>query len=203
MYCRKCGKEVMKSSNFCSACGTAVSGGSTAKRSTGQTLVLKPKFLPIVTFFSVLPLQIFFTIWGALFCGGFGMFALQAFHLNLPTWFTFVFFGVAFFFAIPVLVYVTKKKTYAKTEYRFCPTKLEYYEGFFSVEEKAINYSNITEVYLRKGIFQKKYGLGTIVLSTPAMVFSNGRARSGIMVADIENPDSVYKQVKELVGCAA
>lgn len=203
MYCRKCGKQVMKSSNFCSACGTAVSSGPTAKRSSRQTLVLKPKFLPIVTFFSVLPLQIFFTIWGALFFGGFGMFALQAFHLNLPTWFTFVFFGCAFFFAIPILAYVAKKNTYAKTEYRFCPTKLEYYEGFFSVEEKAINYSNITEVYLRKGIFQKKYGLGTIVLSTPAMGFSNGRARSGIMVADIENPDNVYQQVKELVGCAA
>ena len=60
-------------------------------------------------------------------------------------------------------------------------------------------YKNITEVNLRKGIIQKKYGLGTMILSTPA-TNSNAKARSGISVRDIENPDEAYRQIKELIG---
>lgn len=42
------------------------------------------------------------------------------------------------------------------------------------------------------------------ILSTPATGSEgSGRARSGIRVADIENPDLVYSQVKELVSRAS
>ncbi len=105
-----------------------------------------------------------------------------------------------FFLGIPLLTYWAKARTYALTEYRFFPSKLDYYEGFFTVEEKTIDYRNVTEVNLRKGIFQQKHGLGTIILSTPAT--GGRRARSGIRISDIENPDQVYGQVKDLVGRA-
>ena len=129
------------------------------------------------------------------------MFAVKVLHLPLPTWFTFAFFACVFFFGIPIVAYFSKKKTYSRTEYRFYPTKLDYFEGFFTTEEKTISYKNVNEVYLRKGVFQKMYGLGTIILSTPATGYQgSGTARSGIKVADIENPDLVYRQVKQLVG---
>jgi membrane protein YdbS with pleckstrin-like domain len=163
---------------------------------------LKPVFVGWVTALSIIPLQIFFTLWGGMFFGGFGMFAVKALKLPLPEWFTFVFFGCLFFFGIPFLAYISKKKTYAKTEYRFYRTRLDYYEGFFTVEEKTIDYRNITEVNLSKGIFQQKYRLGTIILSTPAAGYARTRAMSGIQIADIENPDEVYKQVKELISNA-
>lgn len=201
MYCQGCGKAIGKDARFCHICGTPVSRGFRASESAEPILVLRPKFLPLVTALSVLPLQIFFTIWGAGFFGGFSMFAVKALNLSLPSGFTFVFFGCLFFFGIPIVAYLAKKKTYAKTEYRFYPTKLDYYEGFFATEEKTIGYKNVNEVNLRKGVFQKMYGLGTIILSTPATGFqSSGRARSGIRVADIENPDLVFRQVKELVS---
>jgi membrane protein YdbS with pleckstrin-like domain len=93
-----------------------------------------------------------------------------------------------------------KKRTYEKTEYRFYKNRLEYYEGFFNIEEKSISYDRITEVGLRKGILQRQYGLGTITLSTPATGVSANRAgRSGIRVADIENPDEIYTEVKRLI----
>lgn len=107
--------------------------------------------------------------------------------------------GIGVFFGIPLIAYVTRLKTYARTKYTFYPTKLEYYEGFFTVEEKTIDYANVTEVNLRKGVFQKMYGLGTIVLSTPATTHASGRVRSGIHLRDIANPDRVYKQVKDLL----
>jgi hypothetical protein len=53
---------------------------------------------------------------------------------------------------------------------------------------------------MRKGIIQKKYGLGTIILSTPATGIQRGRARSGIMILDIENTEEIYKKVQNLIG---
>ncbi len=202
MYCQKCGKEVGAEAKFCPNCGAKISSvGFAVKESDTPIFVLKPVFVPSVTIFSLLPLQIFFTIWGGMFFGGFGMFAVKALGIDLPIWSTFVFFGCLFFFGIPIIGYLSKKKNYEKTEYRFYNTKLEYYEGFFNVEEKTISYKNITEVYLRKGIFQRQYGLGTIVLSTPATEYaSRGQWRSGIMIENIKNPDEAYRKIKELVS---
>ena len=155
--------------------------------------------MPWVSVLSVLPLQIFMTLWGALFFGGFATFGLQMFDMQVPKAAPFLIAGAVFFFGIPLLVYFTKQKTYARTEYRFYPNKLDYFEGFFTTEEKSIEYDNITEVNLRRGVLQKMYGLGTIVLSTPATGMVSGRMRSGIMIADIPNADRVYNQVKDLL----
>ena len=211
MYCSSCGKNLKSGDKFCSGCGTEVSQSESSYSSSSKykynsvqlktpQFKMKPKFIPIVTILSILPLQIFFTLWGGGFFGGFGMFAVQALGLDLPQWFTFVFFACVFFFGIPILTYFASSRTYDKTEFRFYPDKLEYYEGFFTVEEKTIKYKNITEVNLRRGIFQRKYGLGTIILSTPATGFSKGRARSGIRIYDIENPEVNYEKIKKMVG---
>ncbi len=170
MHCQRCGKKLGKDARFCDSCGTPISKGFQASETSEPILVLKPRFLLLVTALSVLPIQIFFTIWGAGFFGGFGMFAVKGLDLSLPSWFTFVFFGSLFFFGIPIISILAKKKRYAKTEYRFYSTKLDYYEGFFTIEEKSISYKNVNEINLRKGIFQRMYGLETIVLSTPATV---------------------------------
>ena len=201
MYCRKCGLELQNDSNFCGQCGTAISEAPrpTFRESNIPVLTLKPIFVPWAIMLSILPIHIFMTIWGGGFFGGFSMFAVQALGLDVPGWFTFVFFGALFFFAIPIVAYTSQKKTYAKTEYSFYQTKLDYFEGFFTTEEKTIDYKNITEVNLVKGIIQKKYGLGTIVLSTPATGFVSGRSRSGIRVQDIPNADQVYQHVKGLI----
>jgi membrane protein YdbS with pleckstrin-like domain len=188
-------------SSFCPACGTAVgeSPHRFVEESNIPVLSLKPVFIPWAVVLAILPLHIFMTIWGGGFFGGFSMFAVQALGIKLPPGATFVFFGALFFFAIPFVAYTTQKKTYAKTEYRFYQTKLDYYEGFFTTEEKTIDYKNITEVNLVRGVIQKKYGLGTVVLSTPATGFARGRARSGIRIHDIPNAEQVYQQVKGLI----
>ncbi|MBU1085970.1 MAG: zinc-ribbon domain-containing protein [Candidatus Omnitrophica bacterium] len=203
MFCVQCGREITEQANFCSECGAAIYGTAQAQNEEIEAndpgLVLKPVFVGWVTALSVLPLQIFFTIWGAGFFGGFSLIAVKALKLALPIWSTFVFFGSVFFLGIPLAAYMGKKKSYAKTEYRFFKNKLDYFEGFFTVQEKSIDYRNIIEVNLLKGPFQQKYGLGTILLSTPAAGFSNRSAMSGIRITDIENPDQVYSQIKQLI----
>lgn len=202
MFCQKCGKQMENDSKFCPGCGRPVTSSGYFKDEKEKPLLeIKPVFISSVTALSVLPLQIFFTIWGAGFFGGFGLIITKFLRLNLPIWFTFVFSGCVFFFGIPLLVYNAKKNAYKKTKYIFYQTKLDYYEGFFAVEEKSMSYKNVTEIYLRKGVFQKNHGLGTIVLSTPATGFQgSGRAQSGIKIVDIENPDKVYKQLKEIIN---
>jgi membrane protein YdbS with pleckstrin-like domain len=188
-------------SNFCPGCGSAAgeAAPTTIQESHVPVLSLKPVFIPWAILLAILPVHIFMTIWGGGFFGGFSLFAVQALGLDLPTGSTFVFFGAVFFFGLPIVAYTAQKKTYAKTEYRFYQTKLDYIEGFFTSEEKSIDYKNITEVNLVRGIIQKKYGLGTIILSTPATGFARGRARSGIRVQDIPNAERVYHEVKGLV----
>ena len=92
--------------------------------------------------------------------------------------------------------YYVKKKTYAKTEYKFCPDRLEYAEGFWTLENKTIKYKNITEINLRRGIIQKRYGLGTIIFSTPA---SGNQTKSGIRISDIDDPEELYEIVHNLI----
>jgi membrane protein YdbS with pleckstrin-like domain len=188
-------------SNYCPNCGSANDDAprATIRESNIPVLSLKPVFIPWAIFLALLPVHIFMTIWGGGFFGGFSLFAVQALGLDLPTGSTFLFFGALFFFGLAIIAYTAQKTTYAKTEYRFYNTKLDYFEGFFTSEEKTIDYKNITEVNLVKGIIQKRYDLGTIILSTPATGLSRGRARSGIRVQDIPNADQVYRQVKELI----
>jgi len=204
MFCSQCGNEMAEGARFCSNCGASISDAQNNKPRQADSgdplLVLRPRFVGWVTVLSVLPLQLFFTVWGGGFFGGFSMAAVKGLGLPLPTWFTFVFFACLFFFGIPIIAYTAKKKTYAKTEYRFFRDRLEYAEGFWTAENKTVKYDKITETAMRRGIIQRKYDLGTIYLATPATGFQQGRARSGIRLLDIEQPEKVYKAVEKLIG---
>lgn len=203
MFCSQCGREAGDDAKFCSGCGSQLAGSAasqTEESGSGELLfVLRPRFIGWVTALSVLPIQIFMTIWGALFLGGFSMFAVNGLGLPLPQWVPFVFFAALFFFGVPLVVYNAKNRTYAKTEYRFYRDRLEYAEGFWTAENKTIGFSNVTETALRRGVVQRRYGLGTVFLATPATGFQHGKAHSGIRICDIEEPEKVYAAIQELV----
>ena len=192
---------------FCPGCGTGVTGASPAQASrpagvakTGQPLlVVKPVLVPRLAVLESGCAGLFMAVWGGGFLGVFSYLLLVKFlELGIPAWLPPTFFGALFLFGIPFLSYSLQRKAYAKTEYRFYPDHLDYYEGFWTVEEKTMGYRNITEVNLRKGILQKKYGLGTLILSTPA-TGGTGAARSGIRMKNIPHVDEVYQKIKGLV----
>ena len=116
----------------------------------------RPVFVGWIVLLLQLPIQLFLTFWAGGFFGGLTS--------SLP----FLFFGGIAFFGIPAVAYFGKKLNYSRTEYRFFHNRLEFEEGFFSINKKVIKYRAVKEVTLRKGIFQRIYGLGTIYLATLA-----------------------------------
>ncbi|NQU17653.1 MAG: PH domain-containing protein [Candidatus Saganbacteria bacterium] len=200
MFCQKCGNQMDDGSKFCTKCGNPVAGGApgaaapAAKpvvESKDPVLVLKPKFVLMLALLSNLAMVFYVPFVAAIFVVAF----IEGSHILLVAGLVvLVVFGIIAAFPI-----VIKKITYGKTSYRFYNTRLDYFEGFWTVEEKTIDYRKVTEVNLRKGFIQKMFGLGTIILSTPATGGSYGMAMSGIHLKDLENPDQVYKKLKELV----
>lgn len=106
------------------------------------------------------------------------------------------FFGMIFFFGVVISEYLIKKKDYAKTEYRIFSTRVEIHNAFLGVSQKTVDYQSIIEISLRQGWIQKKFGLGDLVLSTPATVPEYMASLGGFALTDLENPDHIYQQVR-------
>ncbi len=165
---------------------------------------LKPVFIGWVTLATQLPLQLFLTLWAGMFFGTMTSFMLP--NSRVP----FIVFGALAFFGIPMVAYIGKSLNYARTEYKFFDDRLEFEEGFFSLNKKTIKLRDVREVTLRKGPFQRLYGLGSIYLATLAtgswnsmnpfatMGFRNVTA-SGIVVRDIAGPDEAYEKFSQLI----
>jgi membrane protein YdbS with pleckstrin-like domain len=172
---------------------------------------LRPVFVGWIVLLYQLPFQLFFTIWSTFFFGG--MFSsLHLFPNGSPV--PFVFFGTLAFFAVPLVTYFGKKLNYARTEYKFSNDRLEFEEGFFTINEKVVRYRDVKGVTLRKGFFQRMYDLGTIYLATEATgsstrpnVFSafgfGNISASGVGVCDIRSPDQTFERIRSMVDAQA
>ncbi|RME11050.1 MAG: PH domain-containing protein [Ardenticatenia bacterium] len=176
---------------------SATSAFSQAPRQEQPLLVVRPRFVPDVVIASTIPLTIFFTLWGGGFCGGLFYVLVDKQDVNTPTWFPFVACALSIFFGLPLLVLIGTQRMYAHTEYRFYRDRLEFEEGFWTIERKMIPYDRITEITFKQGVIQRRYGLGTIELLTAGT--ATRPQQSGIELRDIPNPNEVYEQVKALI----
>ena len=201
MQCKKCGKEIEEGSKLCPSCQTQATPDAPEEKAAKPLLVLKPVFVPLVTLASILPFQIFIAIWMAAFWGFGGSVMVKTCTWNMPRWLPAVFFGGIFFYGMPLFIYRARKKRYKKIEYRFFSTELTYYGGFPFSGEKKLSYKDIGSVYLHKGIFQKRCGLGTIVFLTPTPDLQGNRStHNRVALADIKGPDEIYRRVKALAS---
>jgi uncharacterized membrane protein YdbT with pleckstrin-like domain len=173
----------------------------------GATLSVKPVFIGWIALLVQLPLQLFLTLWAGGFFGGM-ITATGLFAKGSPA--PFFFFGALAFVGVPLIAYFGKKLNYSRTEYRFFEDRLEFEEGFFSINKKVIRFRDVKEITLRRGILQRIYGLGTIYLATlatgstynfnPFMALGFGNvSASGVSVRDIENPDRIFDQIRQIV----
>jgi membrane protein YdbS with pleckstrin-like domain len=165
---------------------------------------VKPVFVGWITLLMQLPVQIFLAIWSG------GFFGVMAANLTGSRWSwpPVILIAAIVFIGMPAVTYALKKLNYARTEYRFYADRIEFEEGFFSINKKVVRYENVKEVTLRKGFLQQFYSLGTIYLSTvatgvdtPTTLFAGlgSVSASGVSVRDIPNADDSYDAIKNLV----
>jgi uncharacterized membrane protein YdbT with pleckstrin-like domain len=169
-------------------------------------LSIKPVFVGWMKLLNQIPFQLFFTFWSGMFLGGMATFA-GMFPNDGKASFT---IGTIAFFAIPVVTYVGLKLNYGRTEYRFYSDRLEFEEGFFSINKKVIKFRDVKETTLRKGILQRACGLGSVYLATlatgsttksnPFVALGFGNvSSSGIIVRDISDPDGNFQKIRQLI----
>lgn len=176
---------------------------------------LKPVFVGWSTLLAQLPVQLFLTVWSALFFGGITSALLGSFEgdFDAGNFFAsspFEIFGFLALVGTPFLAFVGKKVNYARAEYRFFKDHLELEEGFFSVNRKEVRYADIKEITLHKGFFQRMNGLGTVYLATMATganresggfnSFGFGSiSASGAMIRDVSDPDAQYERIRKII----
>ncbi len=167
-----------------------------------------PVFVGWITLLTQLPLQLFMTFWSGAFFGG--MFSSLTSSSEIGGKPAYIVFGALAFFGILIVSYVGKKLNYARTEYRFYADRVEFDEGFFSVNRKVIKFQDVKEVTLQKGMLQRTCDLGTVYLATLATgttpssnsftAFGFGSvSASGISVRDVQNPDDVFAKIRKVV----
>jgi membrane protein YdbS with pleckstrin-like domain len=104
--------------------------------------------------------------------------------------------GITLFIIIFFIVFMLKKASLKKTEYRFYSNKLEYYEGFLVKNRKTINYDKISNIGQRTGIIEGWFGLGTIFIDTA------GYSRKGheVSMPFLENSDKIYDWITNVTS---
>jgi membrane protein YdbS with pleckstrin-like domain len=199
MYCHNCGNELGSEVPYCPSCGIRQIDATEGENTRDALVVIKPFFTPLNILVSVIPLQLFFTLWGAVVFGIAGFFAIQYLDLAIDPWNVALVFGCLFFIFTPVIAMYLLIQRYARTEYRFFAERLDYHEGFYSTEEKSIGYEHIIEINLVRGFWKRLFNLGTIVLSTAATGDTLGPSRSGIRIPDVQAPRETYRSIKRII----
>ncbi len=168
-------------------------------------VILKPKFLKFIALLKSIPMAVFLGLFG-------GIAVLMVTLItsgqtttggNVDSTTSIMFIGgaVGFFLLGAILSIWYRNTTINHIEYRIFPNRIEYFEGLFTVEQKTIKFTDVSEIYLRKGVLQKRYNLGSIFLMSKGLMIPMVGMRGslgGMILRDIEDPDMIYQQLKEL-----
>jgi len=77
--------------------------------------------------------------------------------------------------------------------YALLEDRVEMHEGFLKHEAKTVPYDQITNVVLRKGIWERQFGAGTVKIRTA------GSDRDTLWLRGIDDPDRVAEFIQERV----
>ena len=208
-YCTNCGSELEKNVNFCTECGTAVNGqpqSSTQQKSTrpsaseGELLMtLKPVFVSKLAYLRSIPVVIFLGLFLSFFLfplvTGILGFILSLFIGDLGYLAATFIYILSWIIGVPVLFRWLTKRNYEETEYNIYDDKVEYSEGYLNVSKNIARLNRIVDVHFKKGILQKRYGLGTITMD-----MAGGGKRNAIRLLDLENPEEIYEELQDLIA---
>lgn len=87
-----------------------------------------------------------------------------------------------------IIVYIALNKYYNSFEYQVHGTEIVIKKGLFNITEAHIPFSNITNIAIRQGPFDKMLGIGSI------LIYTAGRQISSIEIASIAGT-RIYKDI--------
>ena len=76
--------------------------------------------------------------------------------------------------------------------YSIYTDRIEWYEGFFTLNKKTTYLKKVTDLLSQRGILDRIFGTGTIAVKTA------GSFRPEIIISYIRDTDEVYKTISEL-----
>lgn len=79
-------------------------------------------------------------------------------------------------------------------KYHFHGDYVEVHEGFLNVTQNNVPYNRVTDVGFTKSVWQRLFDVGTVHLNTA------GSDQQEISISHVENPESVYEEIKSLIG---
>lgn len=208
MFCSGCGYEVKDGARFCSACGVSLEKEKSVETKAGlPDFSVRPSFSSMLSFLRILPIALFFSLWGAALLGAVYMGGMNLLEKQIEqTYLPFLYGGILTFVLFMIYPFYSKK-SYQGTSYDFYGDELEYREGALTQETKNLKYSKIIGVNLTKGILQRIFHRGSVYIETMSdrsffPIPMTGPRRgwaSGILIKDVDNPDDVYLKIKQKV----
>lgn len=203
MFCMNCGKDMPAEARFCSNCGKAVEREpvetrqvETPSRDSEQNelvMEIRPRFIWTVQLVKVLPLALFFMVWGGGFFGGmFTVFFAKATNQEQGTFgfYPFLICGILFFSLVWGLGTLIPYFNTQKTCYKIYADRITKIDGFFNISEQHLKLHRIVETSYDATFIQRMFGLGNINLETLG---------SGFVLANIEDPRRIYDIIDEMV----
>ena len=193
MFCEKCGTKLLDTAEFCTNCGTHISGSKETIKEEAKKIVDKEIQLqvkPTYKFgYMALPslLVYIFLIAITLF-----IFISVDFLVGMViTFITIIIFGGIWGIQVAI-----NRKQYKNYTYDFYKTKVIYKDSFLNVSEKEVKYKYIREITMRQTFIQRYFDLGSVILYTKA---ETGLG-NGIFIKNISNVQEIYKQIKEITN---
>ena len=86
--------------------------------------------------------------------------------------------------------------------YNFFKDRAEFQEGFLNIDQKTVPYDKVTDITLRKTVWDRLFGTGTITVATAGTFGGRGflnYGAGGIAIQYVETPDDEYKFIQQLV----
>jgi hypothetical protein len=210
MYCKYCGRYLADDARFCSQCGASLGGGDeyafgrdeageSERASNEPVLVCKSVFNWKVVLRGFLPMGVLLCFWAAVFFGLPTFLAMRGIDKTGAGIYLVVMEILFFTVGIPAIVCGITKRNYERAEYRFYDDCLHYWDGFFFPVDKIIELGELGGAELKRNAVQKKYGLGTLYVYSPAKMASGDTFTGAVRLPDIADGEAVLETVEKLL----
>lgn len=81
--------------------------------------------------------------------------------------------------------------------YKFYPRRVEYNYKFFKEENHTINYSQITDIQVKKNIWDRICGVGDIIIHTGNDLYHEDK--KSLTIKDIRKPEIIKEQIAKRI----